>query len=68
MSLKWFEIGIPNITWKDVLAFELISIKISFVKSITPITFYENFISSNVSSNGGLTRHQVLRKRAGASR
>lgn len=44
--------GIPNLTLKDVFAFELISIKISFVRSITPITCYENFISFNVNSNG----------------
>lgn len=52
MGLKWFEVGIPNLTQKDMFAFELISIKISFVKSITPKTFNENFVSSNVNSNG----------------
>lgn len=52
MGLKWFEVGIPNLTHKDMFAFELISIKISFVKSITPKTFNENFVSSNVNSNG----------------
>lgn len=47
--LKWV---IPNLTWRDEFAFALVSIKITLVKNTTPTTFYLNFISSNVNSNG----------------
>lgn len=47
--LKWV---ISNLTWRDVFEFVLISIKIIVVKNTTLITFYFNFLSSDVNSDG----------------
>lgn len=61
--LKWV---ISNLTWRDVFEFVLISIKIAVVKNTTPTTFYFNFLSSNVNSDGQYkiqTSHPVSQDR-----